>query len=85
VFAKDQKHSLQEDTQGAGQSLALQQKKVSSPLKEDATGTISISVTLDNCTPHSTGSKIWPLPMLFLNSSRNNIFWKKYSQRLLQL
>ena len=34
---------------------------------------------------HSTGSKIWPLPMLFLNCLWNNIFWKKYSQRLLQL
>jgi len=25
---------------------------------------------------HSTGFQIWPLPMLFLNSLRNNIFWK---------
>jgi len=26
--------------------------------------------------PHSTGFQIWFLPMLFLNSLRNNIFWK---------
>jgi len=48
-----------------------------------------LSTDIDTCsfqeywTWHSTGFQIWPLPILFLNSLRNNISWKKYLKRLL--